>query len=641
MIRQGAESIKILLILLALMTGVQAQITMREDRRLSLWLGKRPPISQIKIEGNAFFSESKIRSHLFSRQRSLWGFLRTGSRDQVLRYSADRDTSEVKYLYIREGFLNVKITERYEVVPKDSSAVVIITVVEGSRFLIGRAALHINDSLPFASDLSHEMRHLETGKPVDPIAMNELFFNLKTVFANNGYPYASVSQTLDSSAGAGKSVINITAAEGPLTRFGRLNIKDSTLRYYSPYLVRREIAFNEGEVYSRKAIVESQRRLYTTGLFNSISLNIAKPDSTADTAAALDSTPDFTLSAIERKPHFFTMQTGASQDSLHDFIWDFTGGWGKRNIFVSRRLELSFNSRYVVIPTWRPLLYRYQISYTEPWFMNLRLPLTFTGRFEPGIKSLLQNYKIQTWGLSVTTRKEWSERTYATLSGEYENVNVYGVPAGEAAVIRQEENISIRRKLTANLVRDTRLDRFMPASGYYTTYFAQYVGGILGGDDSFIKLEYSWARYQPATGRTVYATRIKAGWVKQTGSSHSVPTEDRFYLGGANSIRGFAENSIGPRRADGSNDGANSYLIFNQELRTPLFWRFWGSMFTDLGNGWASFSDAGLDNILFSYGVGIQFISPAGPLRLDYAHRVEAAGYNAGDRFHVTILYAF
>jgi outer membrane protein insertion porin family len=64
-------------------------------------------------------------------------------------------------------------------------------------------------------------------------------------------------------------------------------------------------------------------------------------------------------------------------------------------------------------------------------------------------------------------------------------------------------------------------------------------------------------------------------------------------------------------------------------------------MFTDLGNGWASFSDAGLDNILFSYGVGIQFISPAGPLRLDFAHRVEAAGYNAGDRFHVTILYAF
>lgn len=641
MIRRGdwSKAAGLLLVLLCMVgAGAQAQNAGKEDRRFNIWLGKQPHISKIVIEGNAFFPESKIRAHLFCRLSTFWRFFQSGSRERVLRYTADRDTSEIKYLYLREGFLNVKATERYEIEPKDSSAVVIVTVVEGSRFVIGRTTLHANDSLPFVSDLAREVARLEAGRPIDPITLSEVFFNLKTIFANNGYPYAAVTQALDSTAGAGQSVLTITAIEGPLVRFGRLDVHG--LKYYSPYLARREVTFHEGEIYSRRAIVESQRRLYSTGLFNSINLNI-KSDSAADSTAAPNTSPEFSFSAIERKPHFLSMKTGAGQDSLHDLIWDFTGGWGKRNIFVSRRLEVSFKSRYVILPKWRPQLHRYQISYTEPWFFNIRLPLTFTARYEPGIKSLLQDYKIQTWGISATTKKEWSEQMYATLAGEYENVNVYGVPAGEAEAIRREENVSIRRKLTANLIRDTRLDRFMPASGSYTTYYAQYVGGLLGGDDSFIKLEYSWARYQPASGRTIYATRIKSGWVKQTGNSHSVPTEDRFYLGGANSIRGFVENSIGPRRADGSNDGSNAYVIFNQELRFPLFWRFWGSMFTDMGNGWTSFSQAGLDNILFSYGLGIQFISPAGPLRLDYAHRIKAAGYDSGERFHVTILYAF
>jgi outer membrane protein insertion porin family len=142
-------------------------------------------------------------------------------------------------------------------------------------------------------------------------------------------------------------------------------------------------------------------------------------------------------------------------------------------------------------------------------------------------------------------------------------------------------------------------------------------------------------------GNAIYATRLKGGWVKEFGRSHEVPINDRFYLGGANSIRGFRENSIGPRNASGSNVGANAYAIFNQELRFPLFWKFWGSFFTDMGNGWESFADARPENILFSYGAGFQFVSPAGPIRLDYAHHLENGVYKEDDRLHFTILYAF
>lgn len=321
-------------------------------------------------------------------------------------------------------------------------------------------------------------------------------------------------------------------------------------------------------------------------------------------------------------------------------------------MFTFRRVELSYTSRFVSFSGFklRPLLHRFQFRYTEPWFMKVRLPMTLTGRFEPGVLSQKGPYRTQIWSLGLSSRKEWSPKLFALILGEYESVNIYGIGEDQAIVIRDQEEISIRRKLTATLVRDTRLDKFIPRSGSFTTYYAQYVGGFLGGDNSFVKFEFSWARYQPLVGPIIFATRLKSGLVQEFGSSASVPTNDRFYLGGANSIRGFRENSIGVREFDSissapavdtTNIGSRVYLIFNSELRFPLMWKFWGSAFTDIGNGWEDISGIHPDDLLFSFGGGLQFISPAGPIRVDYAHHLENGFYQEDDRWHITILYAF
>jgi outer membrane protein insertion porin family len=640
--RRGRSKAFALIVALSVLLGMtavstKAQIPNAADKKYQSWLAARPYISDIIIEGNSSISDSKIKSRLFSRRNSFWQSLKTGSRNRVLRYTAYRDTLAIKYLYLTKGFLNVKIKETIAVSETDSSAIVNINIDEGSRYLIGRVILTANDSLAFYDELRRTVSELKIGDPVDPIKTSTTVFDLKTIFANNGYPYAEVKQTPDTATGAANVLITFKTREGPLVRFGRLNIKD--LSNYHPSLVRREITFKEGELYSRERIIESQKRLYSTNLFNSINLDIDRDNINGSDPGTRDTLPDFMFSAIERKPHFISLRTGAGQDPQQDLVWDFSTAWGKRNIFRSRRAELSVQSRYIIFTQWRPLSHRFQIRYIEPWFINLRMPLTLTARFEPGVRSQLLPYRVQRWSVSLSTRKEWSERLYAVISGEYENVNIYGIEGEEKEAI--QDTIRVRRKLTVLLVRDTRIDKFIPRSGSFTTYLMQYVGGLLGGNDSFIKLEYSWARYQTAIGRAVYATRIKAGWVKEFGDAHSVPADDRFYLGGANSIRGFRENTIGPRDADDINVGANAYAVFNQEIRFPIYWRFWGSVFTDMGNGWESFSEVNFDSILFSYGIGIQFLSPAGPIRLDYAHRMENGIYKEDSRFHITILYAF
>ncbi len=621
-----------------------AQVMSKGDKLYRAWLADKPYISEINIEGNNFFSDSKIKSRLFSRKNSFFQMLKSGSRNRVLRYTINRDTLEVKYMYYREGFLNISVNESIQINAEDSSAIIDIKINEGKQLLIGEVKFVTNHEISFYVDLHRVAYRLKTGNPVDPIGLNAIVFDLKTIFSNNGYPYATVKTDVDTTRGAQNTNITITADEGSLVHFGDLLIDN--LRYYSPELARREIVLGKGNIYSRQKILESQKRLYSTGIFNSASLEFVKQPDFTNGNDSFDLNPDFRFLAVERKPHYITVQTGASQDSLQDLSWDFSAAWGKRNFWTSRRLEFSIKTRFLVSADPRITLHRYQARLTDPWFAGIRLPLTLTARFEPGVRSQVQSYRVQTWLLALSTRKEWSEKLYAIISGEYESVNIYGVAEDEKEAIRREENISARPKLTFVLVRDSRRDKFVPQSGSYTTYYAQYVGGIFGGDDSFYKLEFSWARYQKVLGSPIYAYRIKAGYVKEMWPAQEVPINDRFYLGGANSIRGFRENIIGPRTDDHQTEdsatvGANAYVIINNELRFPIYKKLWGSLFSDIGNGFESIRDINPEDFLFAYGVGLQFISPAGPLRLDYARRLENGIYREDDRWHITILYAF
>ena len=138
------------------------------------------------------------------------------------------------------------------------------------------------------------------------------------------------------------------------------------------------------------------------------------------------------------------------------------------------------------------------------------------------------------------------------------------------------------------------------------------------------------------------------GFAEPLGSDDEVPSIDRFFIGGASTIRGFSTRELGPGGGSGEfSEGAEFYIIFNQELRIPIYGRFWGELFFDAGNGWRGLDDPNIsfNGAAYSYGIGAQYHSPAGPLRLDYARRVRTKGITnipgPDDRFHFTILYAF
>lgn len=622
------------LVLILLYSLCNAQYS--DEQVLKRWLRKKPVIDSIVVTGNSHFSETKIKSSLFSRKTSVLRAIKSDRRRRVQRETVIRDTSEVKYLYLSAGYLGVRIAEEFIPLPPDSNALMRITIDEGRRFVYDEVKLSGSYDSRFNRNFLRIAGRFKSGKAVDPFKIRQAVYDIKSVLANEGYPYARASYIIDTTSADSRVKIRFNIDADSLVHFG--DIKISGAKNFDTSLVRRELTFRRGDIYRRKDIIESQKRLLNTGYYLTLTLKRAGQDS-----SVLDSrlNPDFVLTLKEKTSHYVSVKTGAAQDSIKDLTWSLSASWAKRNFLGSRFLEVSALSSFVIFTEWRLKDHSYRLRITEPWFAGTRIPVTLTGQIEPGVRSLLQPYRKQTWFVSVATFWRMTEKLRLLTGLKYEQVNIYGVSEAAEEQIRKEEGISVRRKLHLNIIRDSRNNIFIPSRGSLTGLMFEYIGGFLGGDDSFYKLEASWSRYQRLWPGWISASHVRMGFLQETGKSEVVPSDDRYYIGGANTIRGFSENTLGPKSELGNPAGADMIIIANQEFRYPIFGKLWGSIFTDAGNGYRNRADIKWNNLAVSYGLGVQFISPAGPIRLDYARRVRVRNIEPGYKIHFTILYAF
>lgn len=622
-----------------------------QDKDINRWLRKKPLIKAILIQGNDpdIFSDKKIKSTLFSRksqkfpQESLNIFraIQKDRRRRVQRETIRRDTSEVKYLYLSNGFLGVQVMELFEPILPDSTVMIIISIHEGRQFLYKNIKVEGEYNDEFEKRFLSIAGEFKKGKPVDPFKLKQAVYDMKSVLANEGYPYATVDYSIDTLPDLNTTDIRFYVQSDSLVHFGNVIIDGA--EKFDTMLVRREISFKAGDIYRRKDIIKTQKRLLETGYYLTLYLSSASVE-TSDLVNRLK--PDFILSLREKKTHFVSLKTGAAQDSLKDLTWTFSGSWGKRDLFRSRRLELTAKASFIVFTEWRLKDHWYRIRLTEPWFFGIRMPMTVTAQLSPGVRTpiLDQDYRKESWFISVSTTRNLDDRTRLITGLQYESVNIYGLSLEAQDSLKQDEGISIRRKLFANLTWDTRNHPFIPSRGSLVNLRAEYIGGFLGGDDSFTLLEASWSEYQKVWPGWISAFRLKGGYVREFDESESVPVDDRYYIGGANTIRGFSEGSLGPRFTTGDGvvpEGANIIIVANQEFRFRLIGKFWGSIFTDVGNGFRNNLEIKWNSLAVSCGAGLQFISPAGPIRVDYARRLKSKYITAGDKFHFTILYAF
>ncbi|MEW5723279.1 MAG: BamA/TamA family outer membrane protein, partial [Thermodesulfobacteriota bacterium] len=195
-----------------------------------------------------------------------------------------------------------------------------------------------------------------------------------------------------------------------------------------------------------------------------------------------------------------------------------------------------------------------------------------------------------------------------------------------AQSIRDMIGTHLTSGITVYIQRDTRNRMFNPSEGSDNSFTITYIGGPFSGDYHYTKYIANSAWYIP-TGleETTILARGKLGYIteNQTGG---LPVWDKFQLGGMHSLRGFRWGQVSPKDpVTGEYIGGEKMALFNFELVFPLIKEtgFMGVIFYDTGNVWTEAQDYDFGDMRMSYGGGIRFYSPMGPLRLEYGKIID------------------
>ncbi len=439
----------------------------------------------------------------------------------------------------------------------------------------------------------------------------------------------------------------------------------------------RQLAFREGDLLRRTQLIESQRNLYNLEIVQFASVSVA-PDS-------LDATPDDTTRA--------TVLVRVAEAPVHQI--DAAFGWGNVECFRAetrwenrsfgsgaRSLTLSGSASKLGIgqglggsvcsafqaDTFANLVdYRLSADLTQPYLLSARNNLGLSVYAERQSQPLV--FQREALGSRLAVTRRLSERMFATTSIDVERGSTLAsdVLFCGAFQVCDPETIALlsgpryRNSLNASVLR-TRTDvPIDPTQGYTVRTGVTWTPSWLRSDVTFVRWTGDIALYAATRPRWVAAASLRFGNFFQTATPGQVedflPPQDRFYAGGATTVRGFDRNALGPglyvtddvaldtvtgeplRDADGNSipeagterlvpTGGTSLLLLNAELRTPspllsdvlrLAW------FLDAGSVTTRHLwDASARDLKLTPGVGFRLHTPVGPVRLDVAYNPHA-----------------
>jgi outer membrane protein insertion porin family len=624
--------------------------------------GDRAKIRQINITGNERFDDKELLGELELKPTNLLSFYKGD--DRYARESLEGDLERIKSYYLDRGYADFEITStQVTITPEKQDLFVTVNVTEGKVWQVADVKLAGRFEVP-----EEELARYVFVKPGSQYSQRLITASVEAMrerLGVNGFAFAEITPVPVPNKESGE--ISLTFQVDPGTRTYVRRIVFQGVERTRDDVLRREMRQLEGAILSNSSLERSKQRLQRLPYVESVETETTR----------VQGTPDMVdIDVTVKEGPSASLGGGIGYSERQSVMLQ--GSYVDSNIFGSgERLALELNGgRYSKV---------FSVSHSDPYFtINGVSRVLSTSYIErERLTSSFSQFETKTWTAAanwgyplsenqgVTYGLSYSHEDLATLASSSlqlrnwvrENGDSYFRRVGRDAVLGTQIDLV---DLTIGWYFDSRNRTLFPTSG--ASYRATFGVTPPGMDISYMSANLRAQQYfkigLPLIDKLTFLVSADMGWARGIGDTTAVPPHRHTFIGGADSVRGFRDGTLGPRDSLGNPYGGDAGFAAQFEAILPMPKKFATSArvsaFFDIGQafylGDTGFRDPrgnrthykfDVNEFRSSVGLAVQWLSPMGLFRFSYAQPLqyqERTRREFGDdieRFQFTVGHAF
>ncbi len=447
--------------------------------------------------------------------------------------------------------------------------------------------------------------------PLTHTLISQITDSTSSCYLDKGYPEVKVKVERELLKSSGKEkdfILNVKVNPGKLYRFCFVLVEG--LRRTKLPSIKNLLIIKPGDAFSNEELFKQYSLLLESRLFSSISIKGFKGKKC------------------------FSEVMNLKEGSLFRFKGFL--GYGTHsgyvvNAFASSTSPLGFGTKYFVFGNYRQKEgYDMVFKALKPQFPFRRYNSIYSIVKK---KQIFESFKVNKiyydFSLSRKASKQLTQKfSFRVIRSKLTDTSINTVKR------------TLERLFSYTQLYDKRDSISNPHRGYLLKNTFSLSGFLFGGDTSYYLVNTKFKYLFPLNEKSVLSFRLGFGFIESL-RNKKVPLEDRFFLGGAESVRGYKYGTISPTDERGNFVGGRAYGLFSLELRRLLCGNLEGTLFYDSGKVFPYPKDFSLSGWYSSVGFGIRYLTPVGPLRIDYGYKLKKVPGQSRGRVHISFGFPF
>lgn len=572
--------------------------------------GKAARIKQINVVGNKAFDEDELLEDFELTGPTMLSFFTKS--DQYSRQKLSGDLETLRSVYLDRGYVNFNIdSTQVTITPDKKDIYITINVTEGQQYTIAGVKLAGELILP-EEDLFRQIS-VRKGGLFSRKDVTDSSTRITDSLGDEGYAFANVNSIPDINEEDKTVAITFFIDPGKRVYVRRINFTGNVKT--RDEVLRREMRQHEGGWISTPKVERGKVRVQRLGYFKEVNVETPAVPGSADQVDV-----NYT---VEEKP-FGNFLAGIGYSQAQGLIFQ-TSITQDNFLGSGTRMQFAFNNSDVNR--------RFAVGYLNPYYTVDGISRGFNVNYQEteAFDANVTAFDSRVIGASVNFGIPISEYNFIHTSLGYENTRL-----SEDGFFAQEVRDFINRKgnefdivrFSAGYSHDTRNKTILPEKGVLHQFSTEVGLPTFGDSLEFYKFTYRTQYFRPLFADFIFALKGEFGYGDGYGSDDDLPFFENYYAGGPRSVRGYEENTLGPRDSRGRPLGGNIKLVGGAEIiiPVPFLKKFADSVrlasFFDAGNVYGKNEDFDVGELRYSAGVGAIWVSPFGLVSVSIAQPI-------------------